>query len=306
MMMRYRLLAIGVVCACAALWTAAAVAADYPEPQQGDYVIHDFHFHSGATLPEVKIHYRTLGKPQRDEHGVVRNAVLIMHGTTGSGKQFIVDQFAGELFGKGQTLDADKYYIILPDDIGHGQSSKPSDGLHAKFPNYRYADMIEAEHKLVTDGLGVNHLRLVMGTSMGGMHTWLWGEAYPDFMDALLPLASLPEEISGRNRMWRQMVSDAIRRDPQWKQGEYSTPPAGLHEAAEVLYFMSDNPARRYHQRRQARPPRSCWRITPTNSPARATPTMCCMPWKAPAITIRRRHWKKSKQHCWPSTRPTI
>jgi homoserine O-acetyltransferase len=163
------------------------------------------------------MHYRTVGKPQRDEKGVVHNAVLIMHGTTGSGKQFDVPGFAGELFGKGQLLDAEKYFIILPDDLGHGQSSKPSDGMHAKFPNYRYADMVEAEYKLVTDGLKVNHLRLVMGTSMGGMHTWLWGEAYPDFMDALMPLASLPEQISGRNRMWRQMASDAIRLDPEGK-----------------------------------------------------------------------------------------
>jgi homoserine O-acetyltransferase/O-succinyltransferase len=230
------------------MWSLSARAADYPHPEQGDYVIHDFHFHNGATLPELKIHYRTLGKSQRDDQGVVRNAVLIMHGTTGTGKQFDVQEFGGELFGKGQLLDAEKYYLIMPDDIGHGQSSKPSDGLHAKFPNYRYADMVDAEHKLVTDGLGVNHLRLVMGTSMGGMHTWLWGETYPDMMDALMPLASLPEQISGRNRMWRQMASDAIRLDPEWKDGDYTSQPRGLHLLAEVMYFMGDNPARKYQQ----------------------------------------------------------
>ena len=201
-------------------------AADYPAPKEGDYVIHDFPFQNGATLPELKIHYRTLGTPQRDDHGKVKNAVLILHGTTGNGKQFLVDEFAGQLFGKGQLLDAEKYFIILPDDIGHGESSKPSDGLHAKFPQYDYADMVDAQHRLVVDGLGVNHLRLVLGTSMGGMHTWLWGETYPDFMDALMPLASLPEQISGRNRMWRRIISEAIRNDPAWNNGNYQSQPA--------------------------------------------------------------------------------
>ncbi len=246
--MRKRIWSACIACGLA-LWASREVrAAEYPQPAQGDYVIHDFHFQNGATLPELKMHYRTVGKPQRDEQNIVRNAVLIMHGTTGSGKQFDVPGFAGELFGKRQLLDAEKYFIILPDDLGHGQSSKPSDGMHAKFPNYRYADMVKAEYKLVTDGLKVNHLRLVMGTSMGGMHTWLWGEAYPDFMDALMPLASLPEQISGRNRMWRQLASDAIRLDPEWKDGEYTSQPRGLHLLAEVMYFMGDNPAQRYHQ----------------------------------------------------------
>jgi homoserine O-acetyltransferase len=177
---------------------------------------------------------------------VVRNAVLIMHGTTGSGGQFMRKEFAGELFGKGQLLDADKYFLILPDGIGHGKSSKPSDGLHAKFPKYGYPDMIEADYKLLTDGLKVNHLRLVTGTSMGGMHTWLWGETYPDFMDALLPLACLPTQISGRNRVWRRMIIDAIRLDPDWKDGEYKTQPKGLRVAEEVLFFMGSNPRKRY------------------------------------------------------------
>jgi homoserine O-acetyltransferase len=192
------------------------------------------------------MHYRAIGTPQRDAQGVVRNAVLVMHGTTGSGASLMVPSFAGELFSKGQPLDATRYYIILPDDIGHGQSSKPSDGLRAKFPRYGYLDMLDAEYKLVSDGLKVNHLRLVMGTSMGGMHTWLWGEKYPDFMDALMPLASLPEQISGRNRMWRKMISEAIRTDPEWKNGDYASQPRSLRLAAEMLLFMGGNPLTQY------------------------------------------------------------
>ncbi len=208
------------VCLTLLLPRLAAVAADLPVPTQGDYVIKDFHFASGQTLPELKIHYRTLGTPQRDAKGVVRNAVLIMHGTTGSGSQFMGDVFAGELFGPGQPLDVAKFYVILPDDIGHGESSRPSEGLHAKFPNYQYADMVDAEHRLVVDGLHVNHLRLVMGTSMGGMHVWMWGEAYPDMMDALMPLASLPAPVGGRNRVWRRMVSEGHpwRRRLGWRR----------------------------------------------------------------------------------------
>lgn len=222
-----------------------ARAADYPKPESGDYTIHDFHFRCGDVLPELGIHYRTLGKPQTDAQGIVRNAVLILHGTTGSGAQFIRPEFAGELFGKGQLLDAERYYIILPDGIGHGQSSKPSDKLRARFPQYGYRDMIEAQYRLLTEGLKVNHLRLVMGTSMGGMHTWIWGETYPDFMDALLPLASLPTQISGRNRVWRREIIDAIRSDPAWLNGEYQPQPPGLRTALEVLYFMSSNPVQR-------------------------------------------------------------
>jgi homoserine O-acetyltransferase len=181
-------------------FSSALHAADYPAPTEGDFVARDFKFVSGATLPELHMHYRTLGKPVKDDKGIVRNAVLITHGTTGSGAQFIRPEFAGELFGKDQPLDATKFFIVLPDGIGHGKSSKPSDGLHAMFPRYDYRDMVEAQFRLLTDGLGVNHVRLVMGTSMGGMHTWLWGESHPDFMDALMPLASLPTQISGRNR----------------------------------------------------------------------------------------------------------
>jgi homoserine O-acetyltransferase/O-succinyltransferase len=233
--------------ACLSLITAAGTlaAADYPTPTEGDYTIHNFKFASGETLPELRIHYRTLGKIDKDAQGKTRDAVLIMHGTTGSGAQFIRPEFAGELFGKDQPLDATKFLIVLPDGIGHGKSSRPSDGLHAKFPRYGYLDMVEAQYRLLIDGLGINHARLVMGTSMGGMHTWLWGESHPEFMDALMPLASLPTQISGRNRAWRRIIIDAIRNDPAWSGGEYKTQPPSLRTAAEMLWFMSSNPALR-------------------------------------------------------------
>jgi homoserine O-acetyltransferase len=221
---------------------AAARAAEYPAPNDGDFIAHNFKFTSGETMPELRLHYRTLGKAVKDAKGVTQNAVVIMHGTTGSGAQFIRPEFAGELFGPGQPLDTTKFFIVLPDDIGHGKSSKPSDGMHAKFPRYGYRDMVEAEYRLLTEGLGVNHARLVMGTSMGGMHTWLWGEIHPGFMDALMPLASLPTQISGRNRAWRRIVIDAIRNDPAWNGGDYKIQPPALRTAAEMLWFMSGNP----------------------------------------------------------------
>jgi len=228
------------------LATSFLSAANYPTPVEGDYTIRDFKFQSGETLPELRLHYRTIGKPEKDAQGKTTNAVLIMHGTTGSGAQFVPrPEFADELFAKGQPLDATKFFIILPDGIGHGKSSKPSDGLHAKFPNYGYLDMVEAQYRLLTEGLGVNHARLVMGTSMGGMHTWLWGELHPDFMDALMPLASLPTQISGRNRAWRRVIIDAIRNDPAWNGGEYKTQPPSLRTAAQMLWFMSGNPVLR-------------------------------------------------------------
>jgi len=230
---------------CSILTASFGLPADYPAPHEGDFTIRDFKFTSGETLPELRVHYRTLGKPEKDSQGKTTNAVLIMHGTTGSGAQFIRPEFAGELFGKDQPLDTAKFFIVLPDGIGHGKSSKPSDGMHAKFPRYGYVDMIEAQYRLLTEGLGVNHARLIMGTSMGGMHTWLWGELHPDFMDALMPLASLPTQISGRNRAWRRMVMDAIRNDPAWQGGEYKTQPPSLRTAAEMLWLMSSNPVLR-------------------------------------------------------------
>jgi homoserine O-acetyltransferase len=205
--------------------------------------VHDFQFKSGESLAEARIHYYTLGKPVKDANGRTTNAVLILHGTGGSGNNFLRPIFAGVLFGPGQLLDASKYFIILPDNVGHGKSSKPSDGLHARFPQYEYADMIALQHELVTKGLGINHLRLVLGTSMGCMHSWLWGETYADFMDALMPLACQSVQIAGRNRMWRKMVIDGIRQDPDWKNGEYATEPrAALQISADFLLIAGSAP----------------------------------------------------------------
>jgi homoserine O-acetyltransferase len=220
----------------------ACAAADYPAPAPGDFVIKNFKFKSGETLPELSLHYVSLGTPQRDANGKVTNAVLILHGTGGSGNQFINERFAGVLFGPGQLLDATRYFIVLPDNIGHGQSTKPSDGLHARFPQYDYDDMVALQHQLLTDGLKVNHLRLILGTSMGCMHGWVWGETYPDFMDALMPLACLPVQISGRNRMMRRMAMDSIREDPAWNNGDYTSQPRGLKSAMNILMLMSSIP----------------------------------------------------------------
>jgi homoserine O-acetyltransferase len=215
---------------------------------EGDYLIKSFRFSSGESLPELRVHYRTLGKPVRDRAGIVRNAVLVLHGTTGNGGNFIRPEFAGELFGPGEPLDATRFFIVLPDGIGHGKSSKPSDGLHARFPRYGYVDMVEAQYLLLTQGLGVNHARLVMGTSMGGMQTWLWGERHPEFMDALMPLASLPTQVSGRNRVWRRLVSDAIRNDPAWNGGNYTSQPPSLRTSMQMIWLMGSNPVLRQHE----------------------------------------------------------
>jgi homoserine O-acetyltransferase len=224
------------------LLVGSPLHAGVPEPVPGDHVLRNFKFTSGETLAEVRIHYRTLGKAVRDDKGMVTNAVLILHGTGGEGGSLAkANMFAGELFGEGQLLDAARYYLILVDNLGHGQSTKPSDGLRGRFPKYGYQDMIAAQHQLLTEGLKVNHLRLVMGVSMGGMHTWLWGQKYPDFMDALMPLASLPTQISGRNRVWRRMIIDSIRTDPEWKDGDYKTQPCGLRVAIETLFFMGSS-----------------------------------------------------------------
>jgi homoserine O-acetyltransferase len=214
-----------------------------PPSTEGDFVLRDFKFHSGESLPELRLHYTTLGKPVRDAQGRVTNAVLILHGTGGTGHQFFAPQFAGELFGPGQLLDTARYFIVLPDGIGHGKSSKPSDGLHAHFPQYDYDDMVAAHNRLLSEGLGVNHLRLVMGTSMGCMHSFVWGETYPDFMDALMPMACLPVQIAGRNRLWRKMVMDGIRNDPDWKGGDYATEPTqGLRTALDLLLIAGSAP----------------------------------------------------------------
>jgi homoserine O-acetyltransferase len=214
-------------------------------PVEADVALRDFHFTSGESLPELRIHYTTLGTLQRDAAGHATNAVLIMHGTTGSGHQFFAPQFAGELFGAGQPLDARRFYIILPDDIGHGQSSKPSDGLRAHFPHYGYHDMVRAEHALV-EHLGVDHLRLVMGTSMGCMHSWMWAEQWPEEMDAVMPLACQPVAIGGRNRWWREMIIAGIEQDPAWQHGDYTAQPArALQVAADIFLIAGANPIER-------------------------------------------------------------
>lgn len=215
----------------------------YPQQAEGDWVAHDFVFHTGEKLADLRLHYITLGTPRRDAAGHVDNAVIVLHGTGGSGRPFLSATFGGELFREGQPLDAATHFIILPDDVGHGHSSKPSDGMRMKFPRYDYSDMVRAEYALVHDGLHIDHLRLVMGTSMGAMHTWLWGEMYPDFMDALMPLASAPVAIVGRNRMFRDMVIQAIEGDPAWKNGDYTEPPAqGLMAAQYPLWMMTSSP----------------------------------------------------------------
>ena len=224
---------------------AGAPQPQLPRPVEGDFVIRNFRFQSGEVLPELKLHYRTLGTLKKDAQGRATNAVWIGHGTTGAGSQFNSRAFAAELFLPGQLLDVEKYFIIMPDGIGHGASSKPSDGLRATFPRYGYLDMIDAQYRLLTEGLGVNHLRLAMGTSMGGMHSWIWGQRYPDFMDAVMPLASLPTQISGRNRAWRRVVIDAIRNDPSWQGGNYTAQPESARTAALMLWLVGSNPVLR-------------------------------------------------------------
>jgi homoserine O-acetyltransferase len=209
-----------------AFWfiSVAAVAAEYPAPQQGDWVAPNFKFHTGEVMPAVQLHYTTVGNPS----GI---PVLVLHGTSQSGQAMLTAGFAGELFGAGQPLDAAKYYIVLPDALGAGQSARPSQGLRAKFPQYNYDDMILAQYRLVTEGLGIHHLRLVIGNSMGGMHVWLWGEAHPDFMDALVPMASQPTEMASRNWMMRRMLIETIRQDPAYDGGNYTAQPPSLHLA---------------------------------------------------------------------------
>ncbi len=226
-----------------ALFAASCLhGAEFPAPTEGDFLVHDFQFTTGESYANLNLHYTTLGTPVKNAAGLVTNAVIIMHGTGGSGRSFLSQSFGGMLFGKGQLLDATKYFIILPDDLGHGKTSKPSDGAHMKFPRYTYTDMVHAEYRLVTEKLGVNHLRLVMGTSMGAMHTWMWGEMYPDFMDALMPLASAPVEIAGRNRMLRKMILDSIKNDPNFNNGEYTGPLKNMVGANFALFMMTSSP----------------------------------------------------------------
>jgi homoserine O-acetyltransferase len=218
-----------------------AWAADMPSAKEGDWIAKDFRFHTGEVLPEVRLHYTTLGSPSNE-------AVLVLHGTGGSGAGILSPAFGDELFGPGQPLDANKYFIILPDALGHGKSSKPSDGLRTRFPRYNYEDMVQGQYRLVTEGLGVKRLRLVIGNSMGGMQTWIWGELHPDFMDALVPLASQPTEMSGRNWMMRRMIIDAIRTDPAWNNGNYTTQPQAVRTANAFFGIVSSGGSQAYQK----------------------------------------------------------
>jgi homoserine O-acetyltransferase len=216
----------------------AATASQWPT-KEADYVVRDFHFRSGETMAEVRLHYTTLGQPHRNAKGEIDNAVMVLHGTGGTGHQFLSAPFADELYGPGQPLDIRKYWVILPDNIGHGKSSKPSDGLRMKFPRYDYADMVELQHHLLVDGLGIAHARLIMGTSMGCMHGFVWGETYPDYARALMPLACEPIELAGLNRMWRQMIVDGIEADPAWAGGNYTQQPQQALRLAESILVIA-------------------------------------------------------------------
>lgn len=214
-----------------------------PDSTEVDYELSNFTFTTGETMPTLRLHYTTFGKPQKDKNGRTTNAVYIMHGTTGNSHNFVNQLFAGHLFEPGQLLDATKYYIILADGIGHGKSSKPSDGLHMRFPKYTYDDMVKADYTVLTQKMGINHLRLIMGTSMGAMHCWVWAETYPDFMDACMANASLPVEIAGRNRISRYAAIQCVENDPAWKGGEYTEPPAeGLRGAYSSMFWMTSSP----------------------------------------------------------------
>ena len=222
--------------------SAAAAQSTWPNQRDGDFVIRNFRFADGATLPELKLHYLTLGTPRRNAEGAITNGVVLLHGTSGSGQSWLMPSLAGELFGKAQPLDAGENFIVIPDAIGVGGSSKPSDGLKGKFPHYRYHDIVEAEHRLVTEGLGLHHLKLVMGSSMGGMQTWMWGELYPDLMDGLVPIASMPIQISGRNLIDRLIRIEAIRHDPDYHDGDYQTNPTHWIYTAPLGAMSTDNP----------------------------------------------------------------
>jgi homoserine O-acetyltransferase len=231
-----------------ALLQAQAAPPSYPNQKEDNFTVRNFKFQSGETLPELKLHYTTVGTPHKNAQGEIDNAVLLLHGTTGTGKNFLSPAIGGQLFGPGQPLDAAKYYLIMPDGIGRGGSSKPSDGMHAKFPHYGYWDVVEGQYRLVTEALGIKRLKLVLGTSMGGMQAWLWGEKYPNAMDALMPIASQPIEVSGRNMLWRRLVIEAIRTDPDWNNGDYQKQPTHFEHFLPVFNFMTESPVRLQEQ----------------------------------------------------------
>lgn len=228
-------------CAAAGAQTAAP---SYPNQKEDTFVAKDFNFQSGETMPSIKLHYTTVGTPHKNAQGEIDNAVLLLHGTTGTGKNYLSPSLGGQLFGPGQPLDAAKFYLIMPDGIGRGGSSKPSDGMRAKFPKYGYTDVVDGQYRLLTEGLGIKHLRLILGTSMGGMQGWMWGERYPDFMDAIMPIASQPVEVSGRNMLWRRLAIEAIRDDPEWNNGNYEKEPSHFSHFLPIFNIMTESPVR--------------------------------------------------------------
>jgi homoserine O-acetyltransferase/O-succinyltransferase len=242
------LLASAGMCVLTGLVSAHAATTEPANPsaaeQSADFTEHEFHFADGATLPDIHIHYVTLGTPRRDAHGEIDNAVLLMHGTTGTGKSFLAPAMRQNLFAAGEPLDTQRYFIVIPDGLGRGGSSKPSDGMHARFPHYGYGDVVEANHRLLVEGLHIQHLRLVLGTSMGGMQTWMWGERYPEMADALMPIASQPIAMAGRNWLWRQMIVGAIRNDPGWQGGDYTAQPVQWTRVMPIFTLITNNPAR--------------------------------------------------------------
>ncbi|MGB9314972.1 MAG: alpha/beta fold hydrolase [Pseudolabrys sp.] len=223
-----------------------ANAADYPAPKEGNWIARDFRFHTGEVLPEIRLHYRTIGKPE----GV---PVVVLHGTGSSGVSMLTPAFAGELFGPGQPLDAEKYFIILPDALGHGNSTKPSDGLKTKFPQYNYADMVDAQYRLVAEGLGIKHVRMVIGNSMGGMNVWLWGEKYPGYMDILVPMASQPTAMASRNWILRRLMLELIRQDPEYANGNYTTQPHSVRLASAFFAFATSGGTLNYQKQAPTR-----------------------------------------------------
>ena len=282
-----------------ALTSSAALAADYPAPKQGDWIAKDFKFHTGETMPELRLHYTTVGEP-------TGQPVLVLHGSGGSAASMLTPAFAGELFGPGQPLDASKYYIIIPDGIGHGKSSKPSDGMKTAFPKYDYEDMVDAQYRLVKEGLGIKHLRLVIGNSMGGMHTWIWGVKYPQAMDALVPMASQPTEMASRNWMLRRMMLETIRNDPDYNGGNYTKQPRMMKYAINAYGIatgggtlgLSNAGADGGESRQDGGRPAGRRRLRPT-------PTTSSTNGKPRTITIPPRGWSGSKPRCSRSMPPT-
>jgi homoserine O-acetyltransferase len=227
---------------------AQTAAPSLPNQKEDTFVAKNFKFQSGETFPELKLHYITVGTPHKNAQGDIDNAVLLLHGTTGTGKNYLAPNMASQLYGPGQPLDATKFYLIMPDGLGRGGSSKPSDGLRTKFPHYGYTDVVEGQYILVTEGLGIKHLKLIVGTSMGGMQGWMWGERHPDFMDFIMPIASQPVEVSGRNMLWRRLAIEAIRDDPDWNNGDYTKQPSHFEHFLPIFQIMTESPVRLQEQ----------------------------------------------------------